>query len=44
MSQYKKLNLGCKDKLMKEYINIDKFETFDPDLKHDLEIFPYPFY
>ena len=43
MSQYKKLNLGCGDKLMKEYINVDKFETFNPDLIHDLEIFPYPF-
>ena len=28
---------------MEGYINIDKYETFNPDLVHDLEIFPYPF-
>ena len=28
---------------MQGYINIDKYETFNPDLAHDLEIFPYPF-
>ena len=25
------------------YINVDKFDTFKPDIVHDLEKFPYPF-
>ena len=39
----KKLNLGSGDKRMPGFLNLDKFDTFKPDIVHDLEIFPYPF-
>ncbi len=35
-----KLNLGCGEKKLQDYINVDKFGT--PDIKHDLESFPWP--
>ena len=37
---YLKLNLGCGEKRDKGFINVDKYG--DPDLKHDLESFPWP--
>ena len=37
------LNLGSGSKRIKNYINLDKFEIFKPDIVHDLEKFPYPF-
>ena len=37
------LNLGSGSKRIKEYINVDKYETFKPDIVHDLEQIPYPF-
>ena len=40
----KKLNLGSGDKKIPGFINVDKYNTFNPDVVHDLEIFPYPFY
>ena len=39
----KKLNLGSGDKRIPGFLNVDKFNTFEPDVLHDLEIFPYPF-
>lgn len=39
----KKLNLGCGSKIKKGFINLDKYNTFNPDIVHDLEKFPYPF-
>ncbi|MGH7999079.1 MAG: hypothetical protein ACREPR_06535 [Brasilonema sp.] len=35
-----RLNLGCGAKRLDGYINVDKFGT--PDLRFDLETFPYP--
>ena len=39
----KKLNLGSGDKKIDGFLNVDKFDTFKPDIVHDLETFPYPF-
>ncbi len=39
-----KLNLGCGDKIMKDYINLDwKDYTGKTDIIHDLNEYPYPF-
>ena len=38
-----KLNLGCGSKILPGWTNLDKFETYKPDIVHDLEVFPYPF-
>lgn len=35
-----KLNLGCGVNLLPGYVNVDKFG--EPDLRHDLETFPWP--
>ena len=35
-----KLNLGCGEKRIPGFINVDKFGT--PDVNHDLESFPWP--
>ena len=37
------LNLGSGAKKIDGHINLDKFNTFKPDIVHDLEKFPYPF-
>ena len=37
------LNLGSGSKRIKDYINVDKYKIFKPDIIHDLEQFPYPF-
>ena len=38
-----KLNLGSGSKILKDYVNVDKFQYYNPDVVHDLEKFPYPF-
>ena len=38
-----KLNLGCGRKIFEGYVNVDKFDFDNVDIKHDLEKFPYPF-
>ena len=38
-----KINLGSGSKILKGYVNVDKFQYYNPDVVHDLEKFPYPF-
>jgi ubiquinone/menaquinone biosynthesis C-methylase UbiE len=38
-----KLNLGCEKDYRKGYINLDYNSIFNPDVIHDLNVFPYPF-
>jgi len=39
----KKLNLGCGEFKKEGYVNVDYFSVSAPDIKHDLNKFPYPF-
>ncbi len=39
----KRLNLGCGLKKLDGYINLDNRSECQPDVVHDLEVFPYPF-
>jgi hypothetical protein len=38
-----KLNLGCGQNKISDYINVDKYDSFQPDVVWDLETFPWPF-
>ena len=37
-----KLNLGCGNYKMDEFVNVDKFAYYEPDKVVDLEVFPWP--
>lgn len=39
----KKLNLGCGEFRKPGYINVDYYSISEPDIRHDLDRFPYPF-
>jgi len=38
-----KLNLGCGEFKKDGYINVDYYGVTEPDVRHDLNLFPYPF-
>ncbi len=38
-----KLNLGCGEFKKEGYINVDYLSVSEPDIKHNLDVFPYPF-
>ncbi|MFZ2188305.1 MAG: methyltransferase domain-containing protein [Candidatus Moraniibacteriota bacterium] len=39
----RKLNLGCGEFKKKGFVNVDYFSVSEPDIRHNLEMFPYPF-
>jgi hypothetical protein len=39
----KRLNLGCGQNKKDGYINVDKYDSFEPDVVWDLECAPWPF-
>lgn len=43
MESIKKLNLGCGEFKKEGYINVDYYSVSKPDVRHNLNKFPYPF-
>jgi SAM-dependent methyltransferase len=43
MSLPEKINLGCGKKKMPGYLNVDRVAAVEPDVVHDLNVYPYPF-
>lgn len=43
LSHPDKLNLGCGEFKKEGYVNLDYIDDLDPDVVHDLNVFPYPF-
>ncbi len=41
--QSKKLNLGSGEYLKDGYVNVDFYSLMEPDVRHNLDEFPYPF-
>jgi len=39
----KKLNVGCGEFKKEGYVNLDWVESVNPDVVHDMNVFPYPF-
>lgn len=39
----RKLNLGCGEDKKEGYVNVDHQASVSPDVRHDLNAFPYPF-
>jgi SAM-dependent methyltransferase len=39
----RKLNLGCGAFTKEGYVNVDHWADYNVDVRHDLEVFPYPF-
>jgi SAM-dependent methyltransferase len=39
----KRLNLGCGESKKEGFINVDWHSELNPEVKHDLNVFPYPF-
>ncbi len=42
-NQNRKLNLGSGEFPKQGYINVDYYSISEPDIRHNLELFPYPF-
>ena len=38
-----RVNLGCGNKILQGWVNLDKYDVYPVDVVHDLESFPYPF-
>lgn len=43
VDKFMKLNLGCGDKKIKGFTNVDSNKEFDPDILCDLSKYPWPF-